>query len=135
MEWKSRRKLLDEIEHLKVKIKDQEDEIAQYRAYQKDADETLKRLKDIERINMVIIEKNLAKCESAVCISCIHSETETDCDGRKQIIGCRKTIACSDYEPIKAPAPENLTVINNPPSPPGCYPYASQYSHAVNRLW
>ncbi len=85
------------------KIKSDKSELEQLRIYKKYADDTIERLKDIERINMVIKEKNLAKCESAVCVSCIHCETVTDRDGNRQIIGCRKLIACSDYEPSKEP--------------------------------
>lgn len=85
------------------KIKSDKSELEQLRIYKKYADDTIERLKDIERINMVIEEKNLAKCESAVCVSCVHCETVTDRDGNRQIIGCRKLIACSDYEPVKEP--------------------------------
>lgn len=85
------------------KIESDKSELEQLRIYKKYADDTIERLKDIERINMVIEEKNLAKCESAVCVSCVHCETVTDRDGNRQIIGCRKLIACSDYEPIKEP--------------------------------
>ena len=85
------------------KIKSDKSELEKLRIYKIYADDTIERLKDIERINMVIKEKNLAKCESAVCVSCIHCETVTDRDGNRQIVGCRKLIACSDYEPVKKP--------------------------------
>ena len=82
---------------------------------EKELQETKALLGHNQIINMTIKEKALPKCESAVCLSCAHCETQT-ANGEKHIIGCRKDIDCADYmpKPEVIPVPYPLSV---PPLP------------------
>lgn len=78
MKRKSRKQLLERIEELERELCD---------------------LKAVERLNTVIKEHNLPKCESNLCRSCIHCALYEWYPGHHAIIGCRRDIDCSSYKP------------------------------------
>lgn len=92
-----------------------EDLRAKNAVLKKELQETKALLGHNQIINMTIKEKALPKCESAVCLSCAHCETQM-ANGEKRIIGCRKDIDCADY----MPNPEVIPIpypLSAPPMP------------------
>lgn len=66
-----------------------------------------RRLQNIERINTVIKENNLPKCESELCKTCMHCACINIAPDYKVIVGCRKDIDCNSYTPIPLILPQS----------------------------
>lgn len=123
----SRKELLSYIDELKRRI----DQLSEIRAdlEAKNSDlirknsETERKLSEIELYNGTAKEADLPKCESEMCMDCIHCVSRM-VDGQKRIIGCRKNVDCAGY----MPKPEVITVPYQVPSLPTYVPYYNPIS-------
>ena len=62
-------------------------------------EEELQKARRIERINTIIKEADLPKCEGRFCRSCAYAAKETTPWGETILQGCRKDIDCRSFIP------------------------------------
>lgn len=114
--------LLREIELLRDQVQKLSDEKTELERMKNDISAQLDRtealLRENQAINTTIKEMALPKCESELCVDCVHCVTQM-AGGRKRIIGCRKDIDCAEY----MPKPEVIPVPCQVPSLPTYVPY------------
>ncbi len=61
----------------------------------------VERMSNIKRINGVIENANLPKCESELCRYCVHCRLVDESDRQfSAIIGCSKHLDCKDFTPL-----------------------------------
>lgn len=62
-------------------------------------EEELQKARRIERINTIIKEADLPKCESRICRCCAYAAKEVTPWGQVILQGCRKGIDCKSFIP------------------------------------
>lgn len=121
-----------EIESLRDQIEKLKKENAELQRGKDDIFAQLGRTEDLLRenlaINMTIKEKALPKCESDLCVGCVHCATQM-VGGRKRIVGCRKDIDCTEY----MPKPEVIPIPYPAREPPTYIPYYNPLSNVMSR--
>ncbi len=111
-----------EIERLRDQVQKLSDEKTELQRMKNDISAQLDRtetlLKENQAINTTIKETALPKCESELCVNCVHCVTQM-AGGQKRIIGCRKDIDCTGY----IPKPQVIPVPCPVREPPTYVPY------------
>ncbi len=119
---KSRKELLKYVDELRQRIDQLIDAKTELEMSNSDLSrklsETKRKLAEVELYNGAAREAALPKCETEMCMECIHCVTRM-VDGQKRIIGCRKDIDCAGY----MPKPEVIPVPYQVPSLPTYVPY------------